>query len=161
MNAAAFDDVPAKEVFVETVLHEIGHALEQFYGLAFSEGRVEGIVEGRRRERENHVESTVVPGEPSEAAREAWKALALRAAAELRLQGFQETRIVSVIEAAERAPQRENHLTVTLSLNADVREFVGWSPEQVEAFMAGLATALSVEPSTPPEIRGAPQAGTA
>lgn len=40
MNEGTF-----KEVFIETAMHEVGHALEQRLDLPFSEERVEGIVQ--------------------------------------------------------------------------------------------------------------------
>lgn len=42
------EDVLFKEVFIETIMHEVGHALEQFYDLNFDEDRIEKITESYR-----------------------------------------------------------------------------------------------------------------
>lgn len=41
-------DISFKEMFVETIMHEIGHALEEFYDLEFDEDRIERITESYR-----------------------------------------------------------------------------------------------------------------
>lgn len=38
------EDVTVKEVLIETLMHEIGHALEEWYNLEFSEDRIETII---------------------------------------------------------------------------------------------------------------------
>jgi len=41
-------EISFKEMFVETIMHEVGHALEEFYDLEFDEDRIERIVESYR-----------------------------------------------------------------------------------------------------------------
>lgn len=41
-------DVSFKEMFIETIMHEVGHALEEFYNLEFDEDRIERIIESYR-----------------------------------------------------------------------------------------------------------------
>jgi Zn-dependent peptidase ImmA (M78 family) len=41
-------DISFKEMFIETIMHEIGHALEEFYDLEFDEDRIERIAESYR-----------------------------------------------------------------------------------------------------------------
>lgn len=41
-------DISFKEMFVETIMHEVGHALEEFYDLEFNEDRIERITESYR-----------------------------------------------------------------------------------------------------------------
>lgn len=36
-------------LMIETLMHEFGHALQEYFGLEFSEDRIEEIVEGYRR----------------------------------------------------------------------------------------------------------------
>lgn len=42
------DDIGAKEVLIESIMHEVGHALEEYLGLEFDEERIEKIVEQYR-----------------------------------------------------------------------------------------------------------------
>jgi tRNA 2-selenouridine synthase SelU len=42
------EELSFKENFVETIMHEVGHALEEFYDLEFSEDRIERITESYR-----------------------------------------------------------------------------------------------------------------
>jgi hypothetical protein len=46
-------DISFKEMFIETIMHEIGHALEEFYDLEFDEDRIERIAESYRYSTEN------------------------------------------------------------------------------------------------------------
>ncbi|WP_445458412.1 hypothetical protein [Flavobacterium sp. HNIBRBA15423] len=46
-------DISFKEMFVETIMHEVGHALEEFYDLEFDEERIERITESYRKKYEN------------------------------------------------------------------------------------------------------------
>ena len=39
----AMEGIPFKETFMETVMHEVGHAMEQCLGLPFDEERVERL----------------------------------------------------------------------------------------------------------------------
>lgn len=41
-------DISFKEMFVETIMHEVGHALEEFYNLEFDEERIERITDSYR-----------------------------------------------------------------------------------------------------------------
>jgi predicted Zn-dependent protease with MMP-like domain len=41
-------DISFKEIFVETIMHEVGHALEEFYNLGFDEERIDRITESYR-----------------------------------------------------------------------------------------------------------------
>lgn len=41
-------DILFKEMFIETIMHEVGHALEEFYDLEFNEERIESIIESYR-----------------------------------------------------------------------------------------------------------------
>lgn len=41
-------DITFKEMFVETIMHEVGHALEEFYDMEFNEDRIERITESYR-----------------------------------------------------------------------------------------------------------------
>jgi hypothetical protein len=41
-------DISFKEMFVETIMHEAGHALEEFYDLNFSEERIDKIIDSYR-----------------------------------------------------------------------------------------------------------------
>ena len=41
-------DISFKEMFVETIMHEVGHALEEFYYLNFSEERIDKIIDSYR-----------------------------------------------------------------------------------------------------------------
>jgi len=41
-------DISFKEMFVETIMHEVGHALEEFYDLNFSEERIDKIIDSYR-----------------------------------------------------------------------------------------------------------------
>lgn len=43
------EELSFKEMFVETIMHEVGHALEEFYDLEFSEERIEKITDGYRQ----------------------------------------------------------------------------------------------------------------
>lgn len=43
------NDITFKEMFIETIMHEIGHALEEFYDLEFDEDRIERITESYRQ----------------------------------------------------------------------------------------------------------------
>ena len=44
-------------MFVETIMHEVGHALEEFYDLEFDEDRIERIVESYRAKYSSKIES--------------------------------------------------------------------------------------------------------
>jgi tRNA 2-selenouridine synthase SelU len=50
-------DVSFKEMFVETIMHEVGHALEEFYDLEFDEERIERITESYRTKYSSEDES--------------------------------------------------------------------------------------------------------
>lgn len=41
-------DISFKEMFVETIMHEVGHALEEFYNLEFDEERIDRITDSYR-----------------------------------------------------------------------------------------------------------------
>ena len=41
-------DISFKEMFVETIMHEVGHALEEFYDLEFDEDRIDRITDSYR-----------------------------------------------------------------------------------------------------------------
>lgn len=41
-------DVDLKELIVETLMHEIGHALEEWYDLSFDEDRIDRIINSFR-----------------------------------------------------------------------------------------------------------------
>ena len=41
-------EISFKEMFVETIMHEVGHALEEFYDMEFNEDRIERITESYR-----------------------------------------------------------------------------------------------------------------
>jgi tRNA 2-selenouridine synthase SelU len=43
------EEISFKEMFVETIMHEVGHALEEFYDLEFNEDRIERIIESYRK----------------------------------------------------------------------------------------------------------------
>jgi hypothetical protein len=47
------NDIPLKEMLVETLMHEVGHALEEWYDLEFSEDRIEKIIESYRNKDTN------------------------------------------------------------------------------------------------------------
>lgn len=49
ISTALEHDASQKEVFVETLMHEVGHALEQWYDLEFNEDRIERIIESYRQ----------------------------------------------------------------------------------------------------------------
>ena len=42
------EEVSFKEMLIETIMHEVGHALEEFYNLEFDEERIERIIETYR-----------------------------------------------------------------------------------------------------------------
>lgn len=41
-------DISFKDMFVETIMHEVGHALEEFYNLEFDEERIDRITDSYR-----------------------------------------------------------------------------------------------------------------
>ena len=41
-------DMSLKEIVVETLMHEVGHALEEWYDLEFNEDRIEAIIDSYR-----------------------------------------------------------------------------------------------------------------
>lgn len=49
IGACLENDINPKELIVETLMHEVGHALEQWYDIEFSENRMEEIIEEYRR----------------------------------------------------------------------------------------------------------------
>ncbi len=58
------ENISFKEMFVETIMHEVGHALEEFYDLEFSEERIEKITDSYRQkyfnQEENKTDNNVV-----------------------------------------------------------------------------------------------------
>jgi len=42
------EDITFKEMFIETIMHEVGHALEEFYDLEFNEERIDNIIDSYR-----------------------------------------------------------------------------------------------------------------
>lgn len=50
-------EISFKEMFVETIMHEVGHALEEFYDLEFDEDRIDRIVESYRAKYSSKIES--------------------------------------------------------------------------------------------------------
>ncbi len=50
-------EISFKEMFVETIMHEVGHALEEFYDLEFNEERIEKIIESYRAKYSSKTES--------------------------------------------------------------------------------------------------------
>lgn len=42
------EGVPAREMIVETLMHEVGHALEEWAGLEYSDARLERIIDAYR-----------------------------------------------------------------------------------------------------------------
>lgn len=51
------ENISFKEMFVETIMHEIGHALEEFYDLEFNEERIEKITDSYRQKYFNDEEN--------------------------------------------------------------------------------------------------------
>ena len=49
--------IPLKEMFVETLMHEVGHALEEWFDLEFDEDRIDRITESYRAKYSNEMES--------------------------------------------------------------------------------------------------------
>lgn len=50
-----YKDISFKEMFVETLMHEVGHALEEFYDLEFDEERIERITESYREKHNKYL----------------------------------------------------------------------------------------------------------
>ena len=47
------ENISFKEMFVETIMHEVGHALEEFYDLEFNEEHIEKITDSYRQKHFN------------------------------------------------------------------------------------------------------------
>ncbi len=50
IQACTENDISIKEAMISTLMHEVGHALEDWYDVEFSEDRMERIVEEYYRE---------------------------------------------------------------------------------------------------------------
>lgn len=48
LEASIVHDIKFKEILIETLIHEVGHSLEEWYGLNFNEKRIERMVESYR-----------------------------------------------------------------------------------------------------------------
>lgn len=53
-NAVQLEPSDIPDAIIETLMHEFGHALEEYFGKEFNEERIEGIVDKWRNERETN-----------------------------------------------------------------------------------------------------------
>lgn len=47
-QASAENELNAKEFLIENIMHEVGHSLEEYFGVEFNEERIENIIEKYR-----------------------------------------------------------------------------------------------------------------
>lgn len=50
--------IPFKELLVETLMHEVGHALEEWYDLEFDEDRIDRITESYRKKHTDYCDES-------------------------------------------------------------------------------------------------------
>lgn len=50
-----------------------------------------------------------------------------------------------------------NRLRASISVNCEMGDFTVWHPNQIKAFMNGVAGVLAVQPKSPPETPDSPQ----